>query len=78
MEKDAKTRDNMTAPISIRALETEKAALEAMARQDRRRMTRMTEVLRELIRAEASRRGLWPADGRKVSERAPKDATPTE
>jgi predicted transcriptional regulator len=46
-----------TAAISARALPEERRALDLIARQDRRRPS---EVVRELIRAEATRRGFWP------------------
>jgi len=43
--------------VGARALPEEKAALAAISKQDRRRPS---DVLREMIRAEAERRGLWP------------------
>jgi len=49
-----------TAAISARALPAERAALDAIARQERRRPS---DVVRNLIRAEAQRRGLWPTYG---------------
>lgn len=56
-----------TAMISTRALPEEKAALQAIARQERRPPAAM---LRELIRKEAQERGLWPPAGSAPSPRA--------
>ena len=43
--------------VGARALPEEKRALQEIARQDRRRPS---DALREMIREEAKRRGLWP------------------
>ena len=43
--------------LKARAYPAEKLALKAIARQERRRES---EALRELVRQEAQRRGLWP------------------
>lgn len=43
--------------IHVRTVPEERAVLQAIAHQDRRRPS---ETLRELVRAEAARRGLWP------------------
>ena len=48
---------NRSEMVSVRVLPEEKRALVRIARQERRKPS---ELLRELIRAEAKRRGLWP------------------
>jgi hypothetical protein len=48
--------------IAARALPEEKATLADIARQEQRRPS---EVLRELVRQEGRRRGLWPPSGPK-------------
>jgi hypothetical protein len=47
---------NRTAIIQARCLPEERTALAAIAKQERRKLS---EALRELVRAEAQRRGLW-------------------
>lgn len=46
-----------TEAVNARVLPEEKAALKALARLERRKPS---EQIRELIRAEAARRQLWP------------------
>jgi len=46
--------------IGVRVCPDERKALEAIAKQDRRNIS---EMLRELVRQEAERRGLWPPKG---------------
>jgi hypothetical protein len=46
-----------TEAVFARLVPTEKAALQAIAKAERRNVS---ETVRELIRSEAHRRGLWP------------------
>lgn len=59
MQNDPRTQAlARTQTIATRALPEEKVALARIARQERRSPS---EMLREMIRTEAQRRGLWPS-----------------
>ena len=56
---------NRTEYVGLCTFPEEKAALEAIARRDRRRVP---QTIRELIRTEAEWRGLWPPQEAKEEE----------